>query len=76
MESAFGKAVEEIGAGGSIPLLHALKAAVPAAEFILWGAQDASSSRIHGTDESVDLDELERFIVAQSLFLQVLGKGK
>ena len=76
MESAFGKAVEEIGAGGSIPLLHALKAAVLAAEFILWGAQDASSSRIHGTDESVDLDELERFIVAQSLFLQVLGKGK
>ncbi|NYT21504.1 MAG: peptidase dimerization domain-containing protein, partial [Methanomicrobiales archaeon] len=76
LETAFGKAVGEIGAGGSIPLLDVLRAAVPAAEFILWGAQDASCSRIHGTDESVDLGELERFIVAQSLVLQFLGKGE
>jgi acetylornithine deacetylase/succinyl-diaminopimelate desuccinylase-like protein len=76
LETAFGKSVEEIGAGGSIPLLQMLRAAVPAAEFILWGAQDASCSRIHGTNESVDLGELERFIVAQSLLLQVLGKGE
>jgi len=76
LEAAFDKSVGEIGAGGSIPLLHVLRAAVPAAEFILWGAQDASSSRIHGTNESVDLGELERFIVAQSLFLQLLGERK
>lgn len=76
LETAFGKGVGEIGAGGSIPLLHVLRAAVPAAEFILWGAQDASCSRIHGTDESVDLCELERFIVSQSLLLQSLGKGE
>lgn len=76
LETAFVKPVGEIGAGGSIPLLHVLRAAVPAAEFILWGAQDAASSRIHGTDESVDLNELERFIVAQSLLLQLLGERK
>ncbi len=76
LENAFGKPVGEIGAGGSIPLLDVLRAAVPAAEFILWGAQDASYSRIHGTDESVDLGELERFIVAQSLLFQVLGRGE
>ena len=76
LETAFGKAVGEIGAGGSIPLLDVLRSAVPAAEFILWGAQDASCSRIHGTDESVDLGELERFIVAQSLLLQLLGERK
>jgi acetylornithine deacetylase/succinyl-diaminopimelate desuccinylase-like protein len=76
LETAFDKPVVEIGAGGSIPLLHVLRAAVPATEFILWGAQDASSSRIHGTNESVDLGELERFIVAQSLLLQLLGERK
>jgi acetylornithine deacetylase/succinyl-diaminopimelate desuccinylase-like protein len=76
LEAAFDEPVGEIGAGGSIPLLHVLRAAVPGAEFILWGAQDASYSRIHGTDESVDLGELERFIVAQSLFLQRLGERR
>ncbi len=76
LETAFEKPVEEIGAGGTIPLLDVLRAAVPAAEFILWGAQDASYSRIHGTNESVDLGELERFIVAQSLLLQLLGERK
>jgi acetylornithine deacetylase/succinyl-diaminopimelate desuccinylase-like protein len=76
LETAFGKPAGEIGTGGSIPLLHALRAAVPAAEFILWGAEDTSCSRIHGANESVDLRELERFIVAQSLLLQILGEGK
>jgi acetylornithine deacetylase/succinyl-diaminopimelate desuccinylase-like protein len=74
MEAAFGRPVSENGAGGSIPLMKSLQDAVPSAEFILWGAQDASSSRIHGTNESVDLGELERFIVATSLFLQEMGK--
>lgn len=76
LENAFEKPVVEMGAGGSIPLLHVLRETVPKAEFILWGAQDASSSRIHGTDESVDIWELERFIVAQSLLLKSLGEGR
>jgi acetylornithine deacetylase/succinyl-diaminopimelate desuccinylase-like protein len=73
MGIAFGKPAGRKGSGGSIPLLQTLRQAVPGAEFILWGAQDAAGSRIHGTDESVDIAELERFIVAQSLFLQFLG---
>jgi acetylornithine deacetylase/succinyl-diaminopimelate desuccinylase-like protein len=76
LETAFNKPAGEIGAGGSIPLLHVLRQAVPQAEFILWGAQDASRSRIHGANESVDIGELERFIVAQSVFLQILGEGR
>jgi acetylornithine deacetylase/succinyl-diaminopimelate desuccinylase-like protein len=76
LKAAFDKPAGEIGAGGSIPLLHVLRAAVPAAEFILWGAEDASRSRIHGTNESVDIKELERFIVAQSLLLQFLGTAE
>jgi len=76
LETAFKKPIRKIGAGGSIPLLRILHNAVPKAEFILWGAQDTSYSRIHGTDESVDIHELERVIVAQSLFLQYLKKGR
>jgi acetylornithine deacetylase/succinyl-diaminopimelate desuccinylase-like protein len=76
LEAAFGKPAGQIGAGGSIPLLHVLRQAVPEAEFILWGAQDASCSRIHGANESVDIGELERFIVAQSLLLRFLGEGR
>jgi acetylornithine deacetylase/succinyl-diaminopimelate desuccinylase-like protein len=74
MEAAFGKPVRDMGAGGSIPLMQALREAVPDAEFILWGAQDATNCRIHGTNESVDIGELERFIVATSLFLRFLGE--
>ena len=76
LEIAFGKPVREKGTGGSIPLLHELHTAVPHAEFILWGAEDATCSRIHGTNESLDIGELERSIVAQSLFLSLLGNGR
>ncbi|MGA2698877.1 MAG: M20/M25/M40 family metallo-hydrolase [Methanoregula sp.] len=76
LETAFNKPVREKGTGGSIPLLHVLHTAVPRAEFILWGAEDAASSRIHGTNESVDIGELERSIVAQGLFLSLLGTGR
>jgi acetylornithine deacetylase/succinyl-diaminopimelate desuccinylase-like protein len=76
LESAYERPVSESGAGGSIPLMQVLHNAVPNAEFILWGAEDASCSRIHGTNESVDIGELERLIVAQSLFLQLMGKPR
>jgi acetylornithine deacetylase/succinyl-diaminopimelate desuccinylase-like protein len=76
LEIAFNTPVREKGTGGSIPLLQVLNTAVPRAEFVLWGAEDAASSRIHGANESVDISELERSIVAQSLFLQLLGTGR
>jgi len=76
LETSFKKPVMEKGTGGSIPLLRVLHNAVPHAEFILWGAEDASCSCIHGTNESVDISELERCIVAQSMLLLLLGKGQ
>ena len=76
LETAFDKPVREKGTGGSIPLMHVLHTTVPSAEFILWGAEDAASSCIHGTNESVDIGELERSIVAQSIFLSLLGTGQ
>ncbi len=54
--------------------MHVLRNAMPEAEFILWGARDSVSSRIHVTSESVDLNEPERFIVAHSLFLHLPGE--
>ena len=76
MELAFGRPATEIGAGGSIPLVEVLRQTVPEAEFILWGSGDLAQSRIHGTNESVDIQELERMITSQSIFLQLLGDKK
>lgn len=75
LNEAFGEAVETIGCGGSIPLVHALHQASPRAGVILWGPEDMARSRIHASDESVDPDEIERCIVAQVLTLHALGSA-
>jgi acetylornithine deacetylase/succinyl-diaminopimelate desuccinylase-like protein len=72
LEAAFGQSPGEAGSGGSVPLLQTIQKAVPRAEFILWGAQDMASARIHASDESVDPVEIERMIVTQAFFLQEL----
>jgi acetylornithine deacetylase/succinyl-diaminopimelate desuccinylase-like protein len=73
MTDAFGREAHLTGSCASSPLFNALESVAPAAEFILWGAQDGDHARIHGADESVDLAELERCIVAQVLFFQMYG---
>lgn len=72
MELAYGKPTQEIGAGGSIPLLDSLREAVPDAEILLFGAQDPLA-RIHAPNESVDLAELERAVLAEVLFVAQMG---
>jgi len=72
LSAAYGVEPSEVGSGGSIPLLDTLLAASPGAEFILWGAEDYSAN-IHGANESVHPDEIERMIVAQVLLLQSLA---
>ena len=52
-----------IGAGGSIPLVRSLHEAAPAADILLVGVTDGYSN-IHGPNERVLLDELERTTVA------------
>jgi acetylornithine deacetylase/succinyl-diaminopimelate desuccinylase-like protein len=74
LETAFGQPVLEKGTGGSIPLVNVLHEIVSHAEFILWGAEDAAGSCIHGTNESVNIGDLERIITAQSLLLLLLEK--
>jgi acetylornithine deacetylase/succinyl-diaminopimelate desuccinylase-like protein len=76
LAESFGVEPSVVGSGGSIPLLSALSEAAPKAEFVLWGAEDVSGSRIHGGNESVDPSEIERMIVAEALFLQRLAETR
>jgi cysteinylglycine-S-conjugate dipeptidase len=75
MAEAFGSVPHAIGSGGAIPLLHTLQQVNPGAEFVLWGAEDGEHANIHSANESVDLAELERAVLASSLFLLSLGAG-
>ena len=72
METAFGKPSAEAGEGGSIPLLAALADVAPAAEILLIGVEDPGA-HIHAPNESVDLEELERMVLAEALLLARLG---
>jgi acetylornithine deacetylase/succinyl-diaminopimelate desuccinylase-like protein len=74
MEQAYDKPAQEIGAGGSIPLIDSLRVAVPTAEILLFGAQDPMA-RIHAPNESVDLAELQRAVLAEVLFVAEFGAG-
>ncbi|WP_159602828.1 M20/M25/M40 family metallo-hydrolase [Agromyces humi] len=70
LSQAYGAPVESIGSGASIPLVASLKKVAPDAAIVLWGAEDTERSRIHASDESVDPGEIERMIVAQTLFIE------
>jgi acetylornithine deacetylase/succinyl-diaminopimelate desuccinylase-like protein len=54
--------------GGAIPLAAALHDAVPGAEILLFGPQDALCN-LHAPNERVLLGELERAVVAEAEFL-------
>jgi acetylornithine deacetylase/succinyl-diaminopimelate desuccinylase-like protein len=69
MSAAFGAEPGVIGSGGAIPLLSALQQVNPHAEFVLWGAEDGAAANIHSANESVDLAELERALLASCLLL-------
>jgi cysteinylglycine-S-conjugate dipeptidase len=74
LEAAFGEQVRLIGQGGSIPLVNTLAAISPEADMILWGAEDTAQARIHASNESVDLAELERIILTQVLLAANMAK--
>jgi acetylornithine deacetylase/succinyl-diaminopimelate desuccinylase-like protein len=62
------------GAGGSIPLVASLHAAAPEAAILLGGTTDGYSN-IHGPNERVLLDEVERTTVAiATLFGRLAAK--
>jgi len=72
MQQAYGRESVEIGSGGSVPLIDVLREEFPDAEILLFGAQDPAA-RIHAPNESVDLNELHRAVLAEALFIAELA---
>lgn len=64
---AWGAEVMMAGSGGSIPIVSALAGALPDAEARLVGTTDGYAN-IHGPNERVLLDELERATLAEANF--------
>ncbi len=64
--------VVEMGVGGSIPFVAAFSEAYPEAAILLTGVADPTS-RPHGPDESLDLEELRRGILAEAIALRNLA---
>ncbi|WP_350348320.1 M20/M25/M40 family metallo-hydrolase [Agromyces sp. G08B096] len=73
MREVYGSEVERIGSGASIPLVASLQKVSPGAAIVLWGAEDTAKARIHASDESVDPEEIERMIAAQTVFIRKLA---
>ncbi|MEV1172926.1 dipeptidase [Nonomuraea sp. NPDC049784] len=72
MEWAFGRPPRDVGAGGSIPLVNTLLKQFPAAEILLFGAEDEDAA-IHAPNERVDLEELQRVATTEALFLHEIS---
>lgn len=73
LEAAWGVAPVEMGEGGTIPFLASFAKVFPGAPLLLAGIGDPGSA-IHAPDESLDLGELERAIVAEAVALRLLGE--
>ena len=63
----------EIGIGGAIPFVAALSELYPDATILLTGVGEPTS-RIHGPDESQDLEELRRNCLAEAIVLRLLAE--
>ncbi len=67
----WGREAVDIGVGGSIPFVSAFSEAYPDAAILLTGVADPTS-RAHGPDESLDLGELRKGILAEAIALRNL----
>ncbi len=74
MIEAYGQQPTEQGAGGAVPFVANLIEQFPDLEVIGTGAQDPLA-RIHAPNESIDLAELQRSLLAQVLFLAGFAGG-
>jgi acetylornithine deacetylase/succinyl-diaminopimelate desuccinylase-like protein len=74
LEIAWGVPPVEMGEGGTIPFLASFGKVFADAPLLLSGVGDPTSAN-HAPNESVDLGELERAIVAEAVALRILGAG-
>ena len=72
MQTAWGGEPVQVATGGAIPLVKALSDAIPDATVLLFGAID-SFANIHGPNERVLIDELEKAVLAETLFFHELA---
>ncbi len=70
--AAYGREPVDMGVGGSIPFVAAFSEAFPDATIVLTGAGDPTS-QAHGPNESVDLADLERSILAEAIAMRLLA---
>ncbi|MDR2538934.1 MAG: M20/M25/M40 family metallo-hydrolase [Bifidobacteriaceae bacterium] len=59
--------------GGTIPLTSVLQENYPEAQIMMTMAEDPDS-RAHSANESIDLDELKKFVTAETLLLAKLSE--
>ena len=72
MSSVWGTDVVEMGVGGSIPFVADFSNRYPEAAILLTGAADPTSA-IHAPNESQDLDDLEKCVLAEAIALRLLA---
>lgn len=72
MVEAWGVEAVEAGVGGSIPFVASFSERMKGAPILLIGAGDPSSS-IHGPNESQDLGDLEKAVLAEAIALRLLA---
>jgi cysteinylglycine-S-conjugate dipeptidase len=75
LASAWGGETVSFASGGSIPLVSALKQAVPDAEMLLLGTTDGFAN-IHAPNERVIIDEFEKATSAVAQFLGLYADVK
>ena len=73
MREAWNTEPVNMGVGGSIPFVAAFSETYPEATIVLTGVQEPES-RIHAPDESLDLEELRRSVLAEAIVLGLLAK--
>ncbi|MCC3282781.1 dipeptidase [Arthrobacter caoxuetaonis] len=72
LERAWGTPPVEMGVGGSIPFIADLVEVFPSAQILVTGVEDPDS-RAHSANESLDLGDFEKAILAEALVLARLG---
>ncbi|MDR1710803.1 MAG: dipeptidase [Propionibacteriaceae bacterium] len=73
MTEAWGVPAVFMGTGGSIPMIAEFQATYPGAQVLCVGSCDPGS-RIHGVDESLDLDDFRKFALSEALLLEKLAR--
>lgn len=71
-ETAWGERVAETGIGASIPVVADFAEAFPDAAILITGVEDPSSNA-HAPNESVHIEDLEKVILSEAIFLAKMG---